>query len=86
MMNPRGRRRPRRSSGTERIFDDEMGRLWSASRTVTPEGNDAMVFTCLSDAREPPRALASPPDLRFTDVAAEELRELLTRAPKVARV
>ena len=44
MTSARGRR-PRRSSGTERIFEDQGGRMWSAGRTITPRGGEAMLFT-----------------------------------------
>jgi hypothetical protein len=85
MTSARGRR-PRRSSGTERIFEDQEGRMWSAGRTITPQGGDAMLFTCISDPREPPRAVFFPADVRLADVPADELRALLDRAPKVGRL
>ena len=52
------RRSPRRSSGGERVFADDVGRLWSAalyaplprSRYVSPQVEVALVFACISDA------------------------------------
>ncbi|HEU4643375.1 MAG TPA: hypothetical protein VFS44_13045 [Gemmatimonadaceae bacterium] len=83
MTSPAGRRRPRRSSGVERIFEDDAARLWSAGRTITPQGADALLFSCISDSRESTRAIAIPPDFRLPDVRVEELRTLLRSAPRV---
>lgn len=83
MTSPPGRRRPRRSSGVERIFEDDDTRLWSAGRTITPQGGDALLFTCISDARESTRAIAIPPDFRLQDIRLEELRSLLHSAPRL---
>jgi len=83
MTSPAGRRPPRRSSGVERLFEDDEGRLWSAGRTVTPEEGEAVLFTCVSDAREPPRALALPPDFHLADAGVPALRDMLTQAPRV---
>lgn len=83
MTSPLGRRRPRRSSGVERIFEDADTRLWSAGRTFTPEGGELLLFSCISDARESTRAIATPPSFHLPDVGVDELRELLARAPRV---
>lgn len=83
MTSPLGRRRPRRSSGVERIFEDAEARLWSAGRTVTPQGGDALLFTCISDGRESSRAIAISPDFHLPDAGVEELRTLLRAAPRV---
>jgi hypothetical protein len=86
MSSPFGHRRPRRSSGAERIFDDEAGRLWSAGPTMTRHGTEALLFTCLSDPREAPRAVTPPPAFTLTEATPETLRELLARAPKLGRL
>ena len=83
MTGSMGHRPPRRSSGVERIFEDDMGRLWSAGRTVTPEEGEALLFTCVTDAREPPRALSLPPDFHLVDADVPALRDMLLRAPRV---
>ncbi|HEX6533551.1 MAG TPA: hypothetical protein VF041_03085 [Gemmatimonadaceae bacterium] len=83
MTSPLGRRRPRRSSGVERVFEDDDARLWSAGRTLTPQGGDALLFTCLSDGRESARAIATPPDFHLPDAEVAALRALLRAAPRV---
>lgn len=83
-MTGQSRRRPqRRSSGVERLFEDGDGRMWSAGRTFTPQGGEAVLFSCISDAREAHRAIATPPDFRLVDSPIEQLRSLLDRAPRV---
>jgi hypothetical protein len=81
-----GRRRSRRSSGSERVFEDQEGRLWSAARTTTPGGSDVVVFTCVSDSREAPRALATDAAFRLTESDPEALRHLLRRAPRLSQL
>lgn len=61
-----------------RVFADESGRLWSAARTA-----GAVVFTCISDARQRSRALAIE-DARWEEDAGDEaLRAWLGAAPKI---
>ena len=86
MGGPIGGRRRRRSSGSERIFKDAARRLWSAGRSVTPTNIDAVVFTCISDAREAPRAVAIDPDFHLTDAESDALRQMLERAPRIGRL
>jgi hypothetical protein len=76
----------RRSSGSERIFEDETRRLWSAGRSITPRGSDAIVFTCLSDAREAVRAVATDVEVPLTEEGSGQLRLLLGEAPRVGRL
>ena len=78
-----GRRSARRSSGVERLFEDDTGRLWSAGRTFTPHGGEAVLFTCIGDARESPRAIAAPMEFRLVDATTADLRALLDQAPRV---
>ena len=86
MPTPSGRPRPQRPSGSERVFEDERRRLWSAGRSVTPDGNDAIIFTCLSDTAESQRAASLDEQLPLSDIASEELRELLRVAPRLGRL
>ena len=83
MTSSSGRRPARRSSGVERLFDDDDGRLWSAGRTFTPQGGEAVQFTCIGNSRESPRAIASPADFHLVDATVDELRALLSRAPRI---
>lgn len=83
MVRPTVRNRPRRSSGSERLFSDARGRLWSATRS---SAQDAILFSCLSDAREPTRALAPPPAFRLAEASDDELRRMLDEAPEVGRL
>ncbi|HEY6220688.1 MAG TPA: hypothetical protein VIV65_11605 [Gemmatimonadaceae bacterium] len=72
-----GRNRSR-SSGGERVFADEHGRLWSAAFT-----GEAIVFSCISDGRESGRAIAV--DLQRFDasVGDDTLRAWLNAAPRI---
>lgn len=74
----------RRPSGGERVFADEAGRLWSAA--PAPEGEAAVIFTCISDSRQSARALAIDASFRLTDVADETLRAWLRDAPRIGRL
>jgi hypothetical protein len=84
MPRPTSRKAPNRSSGSERLFSDTAGRLWSAAFSTTTQ--EALVFSCLSDAREPTRALATPPRFRLSDASDDELRRMLAEAPAVGRL
>lgn len=83
MTSSSGRRPARRSSGVERLFEDSDGRLWSAGRTFTPQGGEAVLFTCIANSREAPRAIACPTEFRLVDATVEDLRALLGRAPRI---
>jgi len=75
----------RRSSGSERVFEDEQHRIW----TAYPWGGgplDVLIFTCVSDSREPPRALAAETGSDLSTLPEEVLRELLTAAPRIGRL
>lgn len=67
-----------RRSGEERVFPDDQGRLWSAAHA-----GGAMVFTCVTDGRLPPRALAV--DLSAVDGELDDdtLRAWLESAPRI---
>ena len=81
---PQTRRHPpRRPSGGERVFADELGRLWSASHT---RGEGAVIFTCISDSRQSIRAIAAEAGLRLADVSDDTLRAWLRDAPRIGRL
>jgi len=52
--------------------------LWTAVET-----RDAMVFTCISDARQSGRALALDDTMREDEAGDETLRAWLGAAPKI---
>jgi len=83
MTSSSGRRPARRSSGVERLFEDDTGRLWSAGRTFTPQGGEAVLFTCIGNSREAPRAIACPAEFHLVDATVDEIRRLLGRAPRI---
>jgi len=72
------RRQIKQARTDERVFADESGRLWSAVRTV-----HAVIFTCISDARQSGRALAIEDTVREDDAGDETLRAWLGAAPKI---
>jgi hypothetical protein len=84
MTRPTPRNAPNRPSGGERLFSDTAGRLWSAA--VSGNTPEALVFSCLSDARQPTRAIAAPARFRLTDTNDDELRRMLSEAPAVGRL
>jgi len=72
------RRPANRPSGSERVFADDAGRLWSATRT-----SGAVIFTCISDARRAGRALAIEDAVREDEIGDETLRVWLGAAPRI---
>jgi hypothetical protein len=62
----------------QRVFADESGCLWSAVLTA-----HAVVFTCISDARQSSRAIAIEDIVREDDAGDEALRAWLGAAPKI---
>jgi hypothetical protein len=62
----------------QHVFADESGRLWSAVLTAR-----AVVFTCISDARQSSRAIATEDIVREDDAGDETLRAWLGAAPKI---
>ena len=70
---------PHRPSGGERVFADDLGRLWSAAPT-----GGAVIFTCISDGRQSGRALAVDLSLLEADeVGDDTLRAWLAAAPRI---
>jgi hypothetical protein len=73
---------PQRSSGGERVFTDDEGRLWSAALEERDEPGGALVFRCISDGRQSVRALAVDP-LALLEAGDDTLRAWLRAAPPV---
>ena len=67
-----------RPSGNERVFADSAGRLWSATDTAS-----AVIFTCISDARQSGHALAVDHAMLEEEIGDETLRAWLGAAPKI---
>jgi hypothetical protein len=70
----------KRASGSERVFADDLGRLWSASPGLVAS---AMIFTCISDGRQSGRAIALEPAMLADDVGDDTLRAWLGAAPRI---
>jgi hypothetical protein len=85
MSHPTARKPHRRHSGGERVFADDIGRLWSAAHD-REDGESVVIFTCISDARETVRAIAVDDRLRIADVSDEQLRAWLREAPRIGRL
>jgi hypothetical protein len=76
------RQRPRRTSIEDHVFADDLSRLWNAA--VSRHGREwAVVFECITDARQPIRVLAVSDDARGADQTEEMLREWLANAPRL---
>jgi hypothetical protein len=71
-----------RSSGGERVFDDDEGRLWCAALEQRDAADGALVFRCISDGRRSPRALFVDP-LALGDAGDDALRQWLRIAPRI---
>ena len=82
MQGASSRNPPQRSSGGERVFTDDEGRLWSAALAERDEPRGALVFRCISDGRQPERALAVDP-VALLEARDETLRVWLRAAPPV---
>jgi hypothetical protein len=72
------RRTTNQTSSEGHVFADDAGRLWSAVHTAS-----ALVFTCISDARQSGRALAMDDTMREDETGDETLRAWLGAAPKI---
>ena len=82
MQRASTRNPPHRSSGGERVFTDDEGRLWSAALEQRDDSSDALVFRCISDGRQSVRALAVDP-LALPEAGDEVLRAWLRAAPRI---
>ena len=85
MQRASTRNPPHRSSGGERVFTDDEGRLWSAALEERDEPGGAVVFRCISDGRQPERALAVDP-IALAEAGDEVLRAWLRAAPPVGNL
>jgi hypothetical protein len=66
------------SSGDDRVFADDQGRLWNAAHH-----GDAIVFTCISDGRQSGRAIAVDSVSLDGVVGDDTLRAWLNAAPRI---
>ena len=64
------------------MFADDVGQLWSAAFTERA-AEWAVVFACVTDARQPIRALALGKEDRPAALTEEVLRGWLVRAPRL---
>ena len=67
-----------RSSGEERVFADEKGRLWSAAHA-----GEVIIFTCISDGRNSGRAIVVNVARLDSSVEDDALRAWLNAAPRI---
>ena len=84
------------AAGEGRVFADDSGRLWNATLQLDdiPAGGPSargasghvVHFACISDSRQPARALAPDEGAILRDVADEVLRTWLRQAPRVGRL
>jgi hypothetical protein len=76
------RQRQRRHSAEDHVFADELSRLWNAA--LSRHGREwAVVFACITDARQPIRVLAVSDDARGSERTEEMLRDWLAKAPRL---
>jgi hypothetical protein len=68
----------KRPSGGERVFADDLGRVWNASLIA-----GALIFTCISDGRQSGRAIALEGAMLEDDVGDDTLRAWLEAAPRI---
>ena len=68
------------------MITDDVGRVWSVNVLADAAGAEAIVFTCVSDSRQPARALAA--DLLPDVERARDpfLLSLLRVAPRLGRL
>jgi hypothetical protein len=64
------------------VFTDDQGRLWSAAFEQRGKAPGALVFRCISDGRQPARALVVDP-LALRDAVDDALRVWLGAAPRI---
>ena len=69
-----------RSSDSVRVFADDLGRLWSAARSL---GGGVLVFNCISETRNAGRALAVELPRLDQSVSDDTLRAWLEQAPVI---
>jgi len=69
--------------GSERVFEDALSRLWSAGLATASQSVDAVLFTCISEPREAHRAVGVSMEFDLLGATSDDLRTLLTVAPRV---
>lgn len=84
------------AAGEGRVFADDSGRLWNATLqlddgdaggvSAVAGGGHVVHFACISDSREPARALTPEEGAVLRDVADDTLRAWLRQAPRVGRL
>ena len=82
MQRASTRNPPHRSSGGERVFTDDEGRLWSAALEQRDALDGALVFRCISDGRQSVRALFVDPQA-LSEAGDDALRAWLRAAPRI---
>jgi hypothetical protein len=82
MSSDPSRRPSRGPRDTGRIFADDGGRLWNATVTLV-NGVDTIVFSCVSEARQPAHALSLGEPLDLAGATEGDLQRLLSSAPRV---
>lgn len=85
MHHPSRQARPYRQQapGSERVFEDALSRLWSAGLATASQSVDAVLFTCISEPREAHRAVGVSMEFDLLGATPDDLRTLLTVAPRV---
>jgi hypothetical protein len=82
-MSSKPPKRPSRGSKeTGRIFSDDRGRLWNATVTVV-NGGETIVFSCVSEARQPTHALSLSEPFDLAAAGELDLQAMLSKAPRV---
>jgi hypothetical protein len=66
------------SSGGDRVFTDDKGRLWSAAHA-----GEVIIFTCISDGRNSGRAIIVNLSKLDNSVGDDALRAWLNAAPRI---
>ena len=84
MPQPASRRPSRPANEGQRVFSDAAGLVWSA--VLSGSGGGAVEFSCVTDARQPIRAIAADASLILAEISDEILRAWLRDAPRIGRL
>jgi hypothetical protein len=82
VLPPPARFRRSRPRAREQVFGDAAGVLWCAA-LVRSDREWAVVFTCITDARHPVRAVAIAAEPRIEELTESTLRHWLEQAPRI---
>jgi hypothetical protein len=77
-------RQSRPANKGQRVFSDPAGLVWSA--VLSGSGGGAVEFSCVTDARQPLRAIAVDASLTLAEISDETLRAWLRDAPRIGRL